>query len=444
MSYAIIRGLARLLLALFYRRVEVHGLARVPRHGPLVVAANHHNGLVDAMLVLAALPRRLAPLAKAPLFAHPLIGPFLWLAGAIPVHRRQDSSGDPSRNAAMFAQAAARLRGGGAILIFPEGVSQPEPVLMPLRTGLARLVLEAGQASPGLRVTVVPVGLVFHRPAEFRTGRALVVVGEPVSADDLVGRDGAAAETAVRELTGRLAAALRALIVEADDRQTLRLLEIAHAVWSEAHAPASGAERLAWMQEALRRWRTLPPRLRRRAERVRRELERYDKDVARAGAVPGDDRRGGRLDAVREGLAMILGLPLALVGIAVHAAGYRATALVVRALRPEPDTAATFQLAAGLVLFPLSWSAEAVALAWALGAPAAWTFAALLGPTGFFALAWRERLHRVGGEARGWLGLVAHGDLAARLRARRRWLREELAALARVTEADAGRPEVGR
>ena len=119
---------------MFYRRIEVHGLEHVPPRGPLIVAANHHNALVDAMLLIATIPRRLAPLAKAPLFRHPLVAPFLWLVGAIPVHRRQDApSGRRNReslagaaqNAAMFAAATAALRRGGAILIFPEGVSQP-------------------------------------------------------------------------------------------------------------------------------------------------------------------------------------------------------------------------------------------------------------------------------------------------------------------------------
>src|SRR5262249_57640395 len=123
---------------------------------------------------------------KGPVFGHPLIAPFLGLAGAIMVHRRQESEGTATHNETMFAATTAALRRGGAILIFPEGVSQPEPKLLPLRTGAARLTLDAETSTPGLGVTVLPVGLVFHRPAEFRTGRAVVVVGEPVITGDLI------------------------------------------------------------------------------------------------------------------------------------------------------------------------------------------------------------------------------------------------------------------
>src|SRR5262249_60605440 len=75
MIYRLLRALSRLLLAIFYRRVEGVGLEHVPAAGPLVVVANHHNALIDAALLLAAIPRRLAPGAKAPLFHHPALGP---------------------------------------------------------------------------------------------------------------------------------------------------------------------------------------------------------------------------------------------------------------------------------------------------------------------------------------------------------------------------------
>src|SRR5215813_6137004 len=101
---ALLARASRLLLGLFYRRIDVVGLSRVPPTGPLVVVANHHNALVDPMLLLGTLPRTLRPIAKAPLFSHPVLGPLLRLAGAILVHRRQESDGDPERNAAAFAR----------------------------------------------------------------------------------------------------------------------------------------------------------------------------------------------------------------------------------------------------------------------------------------------------------------------------------------------------
>jgi 1-acyl-sn-glycerol-3-phosphate acyltransferase len=440
LGYRLVRRLSRLLLSLFYRRLEVVGLEHVPRSGPMVVVANHHNALVDPMLLLAALPRRLVPISKAPLFRHPLIGPFLTLVGAIPVHRRAEGGTDPARNEAMFARAIAALRAGRVVLIFPEGVSQPEPAVMPLRTGAARMVLGAeggGAARPG--VTVLPVGLVYHRPATFRTGWALVLIGAPVATAGAVARAQTNLEHAVRDLTDGIASALRALIVEANDRDTLHLLHLAEAVWREESEapPRDAATRTVWMQRGMRAYRYLRAREPERVEDFRRELARYAKDLESAhlsgrALVPTYPARVVLRYALRETLSLGLALPLALLGIAEHGLPYRLTALTVGLLHPGPDMLATYKIAVAAVLYPLCWLLEAW-VAWKIGG--GWVvlaFVVTLVPTGFFALAWQERVARVRREARGFLTFLLHRDLHQRLRARRRALMDELTALARV------------
>src|SRR5262245_58670478 len=233
MIYSLLRGLARLLLAIFYRRVEVAGLEHVPAAGPLVVVANHHNALIDAALLLATIPRHLAPVAKAPLFHHPVLGPLLRSVGAIPAHRRQEGGTDPARNAALFEQAVASLRQGTGIVIFPEGVSHPEPMLGSLRTGSARIVFAAAEAQTA-PVTVLPVGLVFYRPGAFRAGSAVVVIGAPVPTADLLASRRSEDGDLVRELTDRIAPALRELIVEVEARETVQLLQLADTLWRHA------------------------------------------------------------------------------------------------------------------------------------------------------------------------------------------------------------------
>ena len=141
MGYRLVRGIARLLLWLFYRRIEVVGRDRIPLTGPLIVTPNHHNALVDAMLIVATFSRPIRALAKSTLFRHPLIAPFLWLTGSVPVYRRAEAGDDPRRNDEMFGAVVGALRAGEAVLIFPEGRSQPQPTVLPLRTGVARIAL---------------------------------------------------------------------------------------------------------------------------------------------------------------------------------------------------------------------------------------------------------------------------------------------------------------
>lgn len=430
-GYGLVRRFARLVLGLFYRRLEIVGLERLPAAGPLIVAANHQNGLVDGLALVALLPRPLSPLAKAPLFAHPLIGSALRLLGALPVHRRQEGGIDPARNQPLFAEAAARLGAGGAILIFPEGLSQPEPALQPLRTGVARMLLEAEAAAAGrLGVRLVPVGLVFHEPATFRAGWGIAVVGEPVPTADLVARHRAEPEAAVRELTARLATALRGLMVEAGDRETLRLVDAAVAIWADGREPAPPAVSVGWRQRVARAYAYLREREPERAAAVRAQVARYAEAMELLGPVPAAAAPRAVLRyAAREGLALILGLPLALWGLASHGLPVQLTRLVLRLARPEADVAASWKIIAGSVLFPACWALEGWVVHRLAGPVGVGAFLAGLAPGAFFALGWSERLQRLRREGRALAVLLADRDLGALLAHRRRALREEMEAL---------------
>jgi glycerol-3-phosphate O-acyltransferase/dihydroxyacetone phosphate acyltransferase len=445
----LLRALARALVRLFYHRVEVVGLERVPRQGPLVVVANHRNALVDPLLLIATMPRTLRPVAKAPLFRHPLVAPFLTLAGALPVHRRHDPGSDLSRNVALFAAAATALRGGDAILIFPEGLSQPEPMLMPLRTGVARLVLGTEGEAGVPTTTLLPVGLVFHEPGTFRSGWALVLVGSPLPLADCYALAATEPESAVRELTRRLSEALRTLIVDAENRETLRLTEGLEAIRRtqadddaavDAPTAPSRMARVAWIQVAARAHRWLAPREPIRVRRLRAEVERYLADLERLGLPP---RAVGRVYpagvvaryAAREGLALLGGLPVALWGVATHALPYALTALAARCLASTADVAATVKLMAGAILYPACWALEAWLVWRLLGGWGLVAFLALLIPTGLVALGWQARLERVRRDARAFLRFLWDRDLFARLAARRRALLEETESLARLLPA---------
>lgn len=442
----LLRAIARLLVGLFYHRVEVVGLERVPRDGPLIVVANHQNGLIDPLVLLAVLPRTIHPVAKATLFRHPILAPFVRMAGALPVHRRQDPGSDATQNVAMFAAVAAALRNGEGILIFPEGVSQPEPTLMPLRTGVARMVLGTEGSAGVPETTLLPVGLVFHDPGTFRSGWALVLIGRPVRTDDLHAAAAREPEQAVRDLIRRVSETLRLLIVEAGDRETLRLTEGLEAirraeaedeVAAGAPAPGSRADRVAWLRVAARAHRWLASREPIRVSRLRAEVERYLADLERLGLSARVVARAyspavvARY-ALREASALLGGLPLAVWGVASHALPYALTALAARCLAPSGDVAATVKVVAGAILYPACWTLEAWTAWRLLGGWGLLAFLVLLIPSGLFALGWQARLGRVRRDARAFVRFLWDRDLLARLAARRRALVEETDSLARL------------
>ena len=107
----------------------------------------------------------------------------------------------------------------------------------------------------------MPVGLVVNEPGRFRAGHALVLIGAPVAAGDCAELHRRDPMAAVRTLTDRLAAALRHQIVEAEDRETLRLLRLMERVWREESGTGADPRSAAWLQRASRAYRWLRRRL---------------------------------------------------------------------------------------------------------------------------------------------------------------------------------------
>jgi 1-acyl-sn-glycerol-3-phosphate acyltransferase len=214
MIYRGLRWVNGIALHWFYRDIRVTGRNRIPVSAPLLIAVNHQNALVDSLIVGWVVPRRIVMTAKATLLSNPLIALVFRVLGVVPLRRVSDetreSNGPPvdrSRNTGAFEEILNLLGKSGAVLIFPEGKSHNEVGLEPLKTGLARLALQARDKRSIKEVTILPLGLVFEDKGVPGT-IAGVHVGEPIEMDSWPNTDHVA-------LTEEIAKRLRAVSEEA-------------------------------------------------------------------------------------------------------------------------------------------------------------------------------------------------------------------------------------
>jgi hypothetical protein len=248
-------------------------------------------------------------------------------------------------------------------------------------------------------------------------------------------------EEAVRLLTARLAEGIRARIVEAEDQYTLELLAVLERAWRDDELRARAApvpdeeQSLSWKQRVMNGARELSGREPERVAELRRRVELYRSHLRALGVR--EERLGEPYTARGVGAYVLknvswlaLGLPLALAGIAVHALPYAATGRVVKWMGRTAEEDATDKIAAGLLFYPLTWCAEGWLVGRMAGPWAAAAFAVLLVPSGLLALAWRERLGEVAGQARAFFRFVADREVERRLLEERRSLVAELRAMA--------------
>ena len=453
--YHLLRIIAGVALRWFYREVTVRHVARVPRgRTPLLLAVNHPNALVDALLVGWAMPRRITITAKATLFESWVLARLLRYMGVVPLRRASDEqqlgTSDRGRNADAFRAIIDRLDQGGAVLIFPEGKSHDEPALAPLRTGPARIALQARREGRAQSLVILPIGLVFERKDTPRS-RVLVDVGE--SLDVHTWAPPAPSSSEVDALTEEIERRLRDVTLNyTTEDEAVRARGLARIFTSllDRSPPIETGRSLKAEIEVERQLAqarrlldgdSVDPAVRERAQRLLDRLDTFE-SALRTERIAADDlaislrRRHGIWFALREGAVLAAIGPAALWGRVNHWIPFRlARALGERDLSSR-DQPAMRTILAGLVLVLLFYGMGTALVARLGGSSAAAAYLISLPLAADVDLRFAERMRRARRRMRAYVRLRRDPQLRAWLAAEHAWLTSEITALVRALERE--------
>lgn len=178
-------------------RVEVEGREHVPAGAPVIFMSNHQASF-DILALYIAAPQRFAWIAKEELFRIPVFGHSMARAGYIPLDRSHGRRALKSMEA-----AAAKIRGGTSVVIFPEGTRTPDGNLLPFKSGGFLLASRAG-------VPIVPVtinGSHAVNPCgrmEIFPGTIRVTFAPPIETTGMKKKDAELMETVRRAIASKL------------------------------------------------------------------------------------------------------------------------------------------------------------------------------------------------------------------------------------------------
>ncbi len=424
------------------RFYEVGRLGREIPQGPVLLIANHPNSVMDALVVMKVARRRVRPLAKAPLFEQALIGHALRGLGALPIYRPQDFPGETWRNESTFEAAVQALRRNEAVLVFPEGLSHSEARLAKMKTGAARIALETEEASDWrLGLQVVPVGLTYDRKHAIR-GRVAVAIGQPIDVCDWRARRQADKWAAVESLTAAMREALEKVTLNLPTREDRLLLEAAESLYATEKGFAKPRDRVS-----------LAPRLRRlqrfaealawlyvtepqRYSELGAAVLAYRQQLAALGVREGElPKRFPALGIARyvlyQGILLLVGLPLALLGTLVWFLPYKSPRASLSLYKPAYEAVASLKLGTALLAFPLTYAIYLAGAWWFAGLRALIVAAVLLPLLGLVALGWRDRWKVVREDALVFWHSIRRSTLRRELLERRGALVAEFDALER-------------
>lgn len=413
-------------LGLYFVDIQSTGRELIPRKGPVILAANHPNSIMDTVILGTQTHRTVSYLARSGLFK---FFPIRWLfnaCGVIPLFRAQDDPTQLHKNRGSFDRAFELLAEGGCIGIFPEGKNSQERQVQQIKTGTARIALGAEAAADyTLGVQIVPVGLNFVRRDRFLSS-VLIRFGEPLNALDWAEQHKEDDRAAVRDLTEALSEAIREAATHMEDDRTVTLARDVYGIYGSKlltdlvddwgsrnnlagqlldevkseHDVRTNLDDMFWVKQrigdAISHFAQAQPEL---VEEVERQVHLYKSHLAQS-RLRHDfmDRRPETLSVRKESIKFtlyaILFAPVAAWGFLCNAPAYAIMRLAALQAPDEAQRAFTAFLSA-LVLFPLYWGAQIYGLM-AAGAPWwLWTTHLVTAPlAGFFFLRYRRQLAR--------------------------------------------------
>jgi 1-acyl-sn-glycerol-3-phosphate acyltransferase len=335
--HRLVSWIARRCLRWYYREGTVVGAERVPSTGPLLLIGNHPNDLPDVLFGYVTTRRPLRYVATISAATNPLARWVYRGLGVVPVARARDVRKMRALGidiATMNREAARALRdalaSGDAVGVFPEGGVSDTPELGPMRTGVARMVLDAHDAGAIDDLTIVPFGVQYEAPRRWGSD-VLVVGGEPWTLAgwraEVTAGGGTPSAVALAE---RMRAALRTVTRNSATWEAAEVRDVCLAATAAATAPVGALHQVA-AQLAGRAWPTDA------ADPAAQEPLRLGALVTRAGGIATSARDHARLlhaagaaadAALPPWWRIVLWTPAALAGWLVHAPLFRLVAAV--------------------------------------------------------------------------------------------------------------------
>ncbi len=211
MLYKILLLPARLFIHFYCRKIIINIKSRLRGHGPLLIAANHPNSFLDAIILATLFKNSVYALARGDAFKNKFIAKILTSFNMLPVYRVSEGVENLENNYSTFDDCQTLFKQKKIVLIFSEGRCINEWHLRPLKKGTARLALTAWQKNIPLKV--LPLGINYSNFRKF--GKTLILnFGSIINKEDIY--SDISSGKAVIEFNQKLKEQLQNLVLEID------------------------------------------------------------------------------------------------------------------------------------------------------------------------------------------------------------------------------------
>ena len=222
LGYSILKPIVDWNIKHSYRKVEVKGYENIPSDGAVLIAPNHCNTLMDALVVLRAFKDQTVFGARADLFNKPFIAKLMYFVRILPMVRQRDGLRNVLKNNETQEVIVETLENRVRFCMYPEGKHRPAHSLQALGKGTFRAALAANaKFGDKMPIYIVPAGIEYGDYFRYRS-TTLLTFGKPINVTEFVkGLDVENDVQMIEPLRKKLASEISGLITYLNDDENL-------------------------------------------------------------------------------------------------------------------------------------------------------------------------------------------------------------------------------
>jgi len=389
--YQFLKGVTLTAFRIYYPNTTKLNVARLRYKRPSILVSNHPNTLLDPLNAAKEVPMVVHFLANASLFQGKFQSWFFNTFFCIPIERPQDTKGKPINNRHAFARCDEFLGSGGCLFIAPEGGSDMERRLRPIKTGTARIALSAeARQDFKLGLTIQPVGLTYDAPNYFHS-RVTLNAGAPIQVQEYQEAYQQDPIGTVRRLTAELEERMRGLIIDTKDEEEHLLVKRLETILrhSKPVPEAQHFARTKHLIKELREWQSSQPEA---FDQFQKQVNAYFHSLSQQGTTDEALARPGSTSLYV--LKLLLGLPLFIYGFLNNLIPTGIALFITRKLNLYVGYNSSVKILAGLIFFPLFYVLQSWLVGVFMGTTTAIVYFLSLFPAGWFAWRWWQWLRK--------------------------------------------------
>lgn len=185
LGYSILKPYVDFLIKCSYNKILRVGREKLPKDGAIILAPNHTNTLMDALVVLSSDKNRKVFVARADIFRFPVLAKIFTFLKIMPIMRLRDGFRAVKQNQEIIDKSVDVLKDRVPFCIFPEGTHQAKYSMLPISKGIFKIAFQAHEELSDTPLYIVPVGIRYGDFFRFRSSVRLEY-GEPINVGEYI------------------------------------------------------------------------------------------------------------------------------------------------------------------------------------------------------------------------------------------------------------------